>query len=140
MRRAHSCPTMDAPRYGRGSSALVAAARSSASLMATLTGSSERFARLKLGITARCFAQRMGISSLSSPGSISGPPAAALACRAIRRGAGSLGHAPFAQVAGDHRLANERHGSEQEFDYGIARPISERLRQVDILASARQVR
>src|SRR5262249_9234453 len=51
-----------------------------------------------------------------------------------------LGHASSAQVARDHRLAYERHGSEQEFDYGIARPISERLRQVDMLASARQFR
>src|SRR5262249_37943631 len=46
----HWCPTIDAPRYGRGSSAAVAAARSMASLMAPLIGSSERVARLRLSI------------------------------------------------------------------------------------------
>ena len=62
----------------------------------------------------------MIISSLSSSGVISGPPAAALAWRAIVGGTGSLGDALLAQVARDHRLANQRHGGEQKFDHGLA--------------------
>src|SRR6516164_11132947 len=47
MRRRHSCPTCDAPRYGRGSSAAAATARAIASLTAVLIGSIERLTRLK---------------------------------------------------------------------------------------------
>src|SRR5262245_8159044 len=52
MRRKHSCPRIDAPRYcSRGRAVAGATIRSSVELIAVLIGSSERLARLRLSIS-----------------------------------------------------------------------------------------
>src|SRR6266540_50534 len=71
---------MLAPRYGRGSSAVVAVTCSIAALIAALIGSIDRLARLRL---SSCGLHQRAISSSNSSGVIKGPLAAALAWRAI---------------------------------------------------------
>ena len=80
MRRAHSYPTIEAPRYGRGASAAVAAARSIAALMTALTDSKLRAGFIQVEQHGE---PQIPISSLSSSGANNGPPAAALVWRAI---------------------------------------------------------
>src|SRR5262245_2375114 len=46
-------------------------------------------------------------------------------------GARFTGDALFAQVTRDHRLANKRHGFEQELDDVVLRPRPERLRPIE---------
>src|SRR5262245_25293715 len=50
MRRKHSCPRIDAPRYCSRGRSVVATVRSSAALSAVLIGSSERLARFKFNM------------------------------------------------------------------------------------------
>src|SRR6516225_4014576 len=50
-------------------------------------------------------------------------------------GARFAGDAFVAQITRSHRLADQRHGLEQEFDDGIAWPLCERLRPVDDLGA-----
>src|SRR5215469_11626282 len=97
---------MLAPRYGRGSSAVVFPARSSASLIATLTGSSDMLARLRLStgkLRSKADLVAEFVRRHQRP-----------ACRRIglardHAGARAPGDAPFAHVARDHRLADQLH-------------------------------
>src|SRR5262249_3425070 len=126
MRRRHSCPTMLAPKYGRGSSAVVAAARSIALLSSTLIGSIAKLARLKsiaLNSELDLVLELVGGHQRAARCSIG------LARNRAR--ARLAGDTLVAEVACDHRLADQRHGLEQKLDEVLARPFCERLRPVE---------
>src|SRR6516165_296170 len=95
---------MLAPRYRRGSSPILAAARSIASLIATLTDSIDRLARLRLSTLrtpsrSDLVVEFVGRHQRSAGGSVG------LAGDHAR--AGFSGDALVAEIAGDHSLTNE---------------------------------
>src|SRR5262249_61258660 len=111
MRRRHSCPRMLAPKYGRGSSAVVAAARSIALLSSTLIDSIDRLARLK------SIARNSELDLVVEL--VGGHQRAARCSIGLARNrarARLAGETLFAEVACDPRLADQRHGLEQELD------------------------
>src|SRR5262249_46577710 len=135
MRRAHSCPMIEAPRYGRGSSATVAAARSTTSLMATLIGSIERLARLRL-ITTRSGLNPNLVVELIGRHQLAAGCGGGLARN--HAGARLPSDALVAEVARDHGFADQRHRVQQEFDDVLARPLRERLRPIEAGTGIRQ--
>src|SRR3954447_932420 len=95
---------MLAPRYGRGSSAVVAVTCSIVSLIAALTGSIHRLARLRSSTVptpskSNLVVESVGHHQRSAGGSVG--LAHDHAC------AGFSGDALVAEIAGDHSLMNE---------------------------------
>src|SRR5262249_43700089 len=135
MRRRHSCPTMLAPKYGRGSSAVVAAARSIALLSSTLIGSIDRLARLK------SIARNSELDLVVEL--VGGHQRAARCSIGLARNrarARLAGGTPVAGVACALRLAAQPPALEQKLDEVLARPFCEQLRPVELGTGIRQVR